>query len=365
VEVLNPKFFLAINVASLAWVLYFFLSVMIFIGISIITFSFYKRKMEMKKLFWQEKVVTIISESLLIENDENPVWLQFTEADKELLKDEKFRQYFIGEIIHAKKNFSGASVLNLKHLYQSLDFDKDAVLKMKSHKWHIKASGIHELAVMGQEQYVKEIFRLTNDVNELVRNEAQCALVNFYGFKGLRFLNVIIYPISQWQQIQLLNYIYDVHAADPKRLTKWLLSKNNSVVIFAIRLASLCNCTEVYTQIIRCLQGNESQVKQCALEYLKKINHPDSAEEIINCYAGADAATRLIMLSVLQETGTENQIPFLINELSNPDNTIKLAAAKTLSVLHPSGPSFFHSHSFAGTYPWNAIFNQIENERAA
>jgi len=356
---------LAINIASLEWVLFFFLSVMIFIGVAIITFSFYKRKMEMEKLFWQEKVVTIISESLLTENDENAGWLRLTETDKQLLQDKKFRQCFTSEIIHAKKNFNGASILNLKNLYQSLGFDKDAALKIKSHQWHIKAKGIHELTVMGQEQYVKEIFRLTNDVHELVRNEAQCALVNFYGCKGLRFLNVIIYPISEWQQIQLLNYIYDAQAVDPKRLTKWLLSKNNSVVTFAIRLASYCNCIEVYTQIVHCLHGHDNQVKRCALEYLKKINHPGSAEEIINCYADSDTGIRLLMLSVLQETGSENQIPFLLNELNCPDNAIKLAAAKALSMIHPSGTSFFDSHSFANIYPWNAIFDQIQNERAA
>ncbi len=218
---------------------------------------------------------------------------------------------------------------------------------------------------MGQAKYAKEIFRLTNDSHELVRNEAQCALVNFYGFKGLRFLNVIIYPISQWQQIQLLNYLHDLHSADTKQLIKWLQSKNNSVVTFAIHLASLCNCTDVYKEVIESLKNSDRQVKLNAIEYLKKINRANTADEIIKCYATSERIIQLKIFSVLQETGTEKQITFLMKQLHNTDNTIKLAAAKTLSCIHPSGPAFFESHLFCDEYPWNAIFSQIENEKAA
>ncbi len=41
-----------------------------------------------------------------------------------------------------------------------LEFDKDSLQKIQSKKWHIKAKGIQELAIMEQVQYVKEIFDL-------------------------------------------------------------------------------------------------------------------------------------------------------------------------------------------------------------
>jgi hypothetical protein len=237
--------------------------------------------------------------------------------------------------------------------------------KLKSNKWHIKARGIHELAVMGQLKYVREIFRLTNDSHELVRNEAQCAIVIFYGFKGLRFLNVLVHPVSQWQQIQLLNYVHDLQSAEPRFLKRWLTSKNNSVVTFAIHLSSLYNCADVYNEVILCLQNPDRQVKLNALDYLEKINNEDTSNEIIACFSSSEKIIQLRILSVLKETGSEKQVPFLLKELHNPDDTIKLAAAKTLACLHPSGAEFLHSHLFADEYPWAAIFSQIENERAA
>src|SRR6185437_6339139 len=351
----NPL--LMINAYSFIWVLYFFLTMMILVFTFILMFSFFKRRLENKKRLWQENVADIISHAIYFEND-GVQKLKFKPEDEPFLRNKTFRQYFIDELICAKKNLSGAPIANILNLFEILRLDNDSLEKIHNKKWHIKAKGIQELAVMEQVKYVKEIFRLTNDQHELVRNEAQCALVSFYGFKGLRFLNVIKYPISQWQQIQLLNYVHDLQSANPQHLKKWLGSKNNSVVTFALYLASLYNCSEVYKDVIQCLQNPDRQVKLNALDYLKKINSDDTADEIVKCYASSDRIIQLNIFSVLQETGHEKQITFLLKQLHNTDHTIKLAAAKTLSCIHPSGSAILHSHLFADEYPWDAIFSQ-------
>lgn len=349
---------------SYIWIIYFFLFLMGLVFVFILVFSFYKRRVANKKKLWEENIADIISSAILFDKDGEAMF-ELDAGNKFLFSNKTFRQYFIDEIIHAKKNLTGAPIANLINLYETLSLDKDAQKKLKNKKWFTKAKGIHELAAMGQVKYIKEIFRLTNDPHELVRNEAQCALVNFYGFKGLRFLNVIIYPLSQWQQIQLLNYVHDLPAADLKHLLKWLKSKNNSVVTFTLRLASLCNCAEVYKEVVHCLENNDRQVKLSALDYLKKINNDDTSDQIIKGYAASDKGIQLHILSVLLETANDNQIDFLMKQLHNMDHTIKFVAAKILSRIHPEGPDFFHSILFSQEYPWNVIFNQIENEKAA
>ena len=363
-ELLFGDIFFDINTYKLLWVLYFLLSLMVLVFIFILIFSFYKRRLENKKRTWQDHLATMISQAIFFEK-EGDKDLEITQEVQQLMPNETFRQYFIDELIHAKKNLSGAPIENLIHLYERLELDKDSLKKLGSKKWHIKAKGIQELAIMEQVKYVRQIFRLTNDANELVRNEAQCALVNFYGFKGLRFLNVILYAISRWQQIQLLNYLHDLQDVSPVQLKKWLRSPNDSVVTLALMLADLYSCQEVYSEVIHCLQNANTQVKMGALDYLKKINRPDTSSEIIKCYASSERKVKLIILSVLRETGNEGQLPFLLKQLHHIDDTIKLAAARAISSLHPLGTAFFQNHLFADEYPWDAIFSQINNERAA
>lgn len=218
---------------------------------------------------------------------------------------------------------------------------------------------------MGQVKYVKEIFKLTNNTNELVRNEAQCALINFYGLPGLRFLNVTVYPISQLQQIQLLNILYLLKAGVFYPLIKWLSSTNESVIEFALKLATFYNSYEVYDHVLKCLQHDNLQIKLNALEYLKNMPREDTALRIIDTYSFENKIYKLAVLDALQCIGSDNHISFLQHLLQDNDNDIKVAAAKSTSKLHPNGAAFLQTHSFAETNPWKKIFCQINTDLAA
>ncbi len=348
---------------TLTGLLYFFLFLTVLVFTLVLFYSFFRREAARKEKRWQEIILRAISNVIFLENKE--VQSMNYMPYKKLLQNKRFRQYFIDELILSKKNLSGAPAINLKNLYTLIRFNEDSFRKIQSKKWHVKAKGLQELSIMEQEQYVKNIFRLTNHTNEAVRNEAQCALVNFYGFKGFRFLNVIIYPISQWQQIQLLNYLHEAKTADAKQLRKWLDSTNDSVITLALRLATFYNSYEVYNEILNCLQHSNQLVRLSALNYLKKITVKDTGEHIIKCYSSSDRTVQLNVISLLAEIGSQKEIPFLLKQLHNGNDKIKLAAARTLVVLHPMGIGFFQTCLFANREPWKTIFSQILNERAA
>jgi len=335
---------------------------MILLFTFILGFTIYKRRIESNKKLWQQNIALIISEALFF-TEEEPGDIIY--KNKKLLLNSMFRDCVINELIQTKKNLSGESNLSLKKLYESLELDKDSFKKLHNIKWHIKAKGIQELGIMEQIKYAEEIFRLTSDANELVRNEAQCALVSFYGFSGLRFLNVTEYPISQWQQIQLLNKLNDVIPENFDSIKKWLQSPTESVVIFSLKLATFYNCYDVYNNVINCLQSASQQVKLTALEYLKKMPQEDTPDQIINHFLSENKVYKLAVIYTLKDIGSEKQVSFLLKNLHDEDDDIKAAAAKSLSCLHPQGAEFLQTHLFADEHPWKAIFLHITNERAA
>ncbi|MEO8415280.1 MAG: HEAT repeat domain-containing protein [Ginsengibacter sp.] len=357
-------FFLQVNFHDLISVIYGFLVLLVLLIAFIIVYTFYKRKVAYKKKLWRENIAIMISQ-VIFNEDDGTAPLQISFDDVKLLHKSRFRQYVIDEVIPAKKNLSGSATENLKKLFNTLELDKDSFKKLRNKKWHIKAKGIQELAIMEQVKYVKEIFKLTNNKNESVRNEAQCALVSFYGFEGFRFLNVTTHPISQWQQISLLNNLHDVQPSNLQVIEKWMQSPNESIIIFSLKLATLYSWYYAYDQVIRCLQNPDRQIKLNALAYLTKMPREDTPDEVIAQYSFGDKKIKLAILAILQEVGTEKHLPFLLKQLHNMDDTIKAAAAKTLSYLHPLGIAFLHTHLFADEYPWNAIFLQIEKDRAA
>ncbi len=345
------------------YIFYGLLSLPVLLFFIILSSTFYKKSIERLAKIWQESIATIISESIF-----------FTEGDESEDANDKYgnfiylqsyRQCLINEIIKTSKSLSGISSMNLKELYEALLLHKDSHQKLKSTRWHVRAKGIQELSIMGQVKYAKDIFKLTNNTNELVRNEAQCALVNFYGLPGLRFLNITVYPISQLQQIQLLNILYLVKAGVCDPLIKWLASTNESVIEFALKLATFYNSYEVYEHVLKCLHYGNLQIKLNALEYLKNMPQEDTALSIIDTYSFENKIYKLAVLDALQFIGTDDQISFLQDRLQDKDNDIKVAAAKSISKLHPNGAAFLQTHSFADLNPWKKIFCQINTDLAA
>ena len=356
-------FFGYISAYSFMSILYVFLILLAFLFILIISFTINKKRIEYHEKLWYQTIAGLLSEAIFLDTEE--VCVEVNKNIQKLLQKTAFKNCLLNELVNAKINLTGVSGQNLKKLYEQLKLDKVSCRKLNNSKGHIKAKGAQELAIMEQVKYVKEIFRLTNSPNELVRNEAQCALVGFYGFLGLRFLNVATYPISQWQQIQLLNKLNKITATNFEPIKKWLQSSNESIVIFALKLAAYYNCNNMHAQVENCMQSCSPQVKLYALKYLKKIPDVNSADQIINHYFSADNTYKLAVIDALITIGTEKQIPFILSQLQNIDDEIKSAAATCLSQLHPSGAAFLQTHYFADVNPWKAIFLQIKNNRAA
>ena len=330
----------------------------------IVAYTFYKRKLARYKKLWQEKITNLVSEIIFLDEGE-PLPADIISNNKKLLLKPGFRQDIIDELIHAKKNLSGSYTINLVKLYEQLGLEQDSFKKLNHPKWHIKSKGIYELASMKQIKYVKQIFRLTNNENDFVRNEAQSALVSFYGFSGLRFLNVATYPISEWQQILFLNNLNNTQPEELEAIGKWLESSNESVVGFSLKLATNFNCYQFYATVIECLHHSSLQVKINALEYLKKMPGENLHDHIMGYYGGENKTLKLLILDILKDTGSEKEMNFLLKQLHHSDDGIKAAAAQTISSLHPLGSSFLQAQLFADEYPWNAIFLQLENDHAA
>ncbi|MEO8111866.1 MAG: HEAT repeat domain-containing protein [Ginsengibacter sp.] len=354
--------FLQIDTIVFIRAIYIFLVILSALFGIILGFTIYKRRIEKNKKAWHQSLAGIISQAIVLTEEET---INITDEIKKLLKKSIFRRYVIDELIHALKNLSGASTLNLVHLYEILELNIDSFKKLHSKRWHIKAKGIQELGIMNQKKYSREIFRLTNHPNELVRNEAQCSIISLYGFSGLRFLNVAAYPISKLQQIELLNKLKGLKPKNSEGFKKWLQSSNESVVIFSLKLATSVNLHNLYDNVVNCLQSNCLEIKLNALEYIKKIPGENSAGIIVSHYFFNNKIFRLAIIDALRDIGSENEISFLLSLLHDEDDEIKAAGAKSLSWLHPLGADFLQAHSFADQDPWKNIFLEIKNERAA
>ncbi len=214
------------------------LAVMIILVVSAIYLCLFYQK---RNFFYTERIRKLLEPMIsYIIMEESIESIEIPRKMIRILNNAVARQYVTDELIRCKKNFSGLVSEHIVILYEKLGLKKYSLAKVAEKKrWHIKAQGIQELYMMNQQDVLKTIYRNTNSKNDFVRMEAQTGVIHLTGFPGLRFLDVVSYPITEWQQLKLLEQLrlYPDKEDISDKLPQWLQSKNETVVVFALKLA--------------------------------------------------------------------------------------------------------------------------------
>lgn len=333
-------------------------------------YSFYyshrRNKFRNQKARIKELIDPFISHSILMsmETEETDLRLPGFEELQHHCKDAFNRKVIINELVLARKNLAGQAANTIEQLYTSLQLQLDSEQKLRSYKWHKKAKGIQELSLMGQRQYWKMVYRLTDHSNEYVRMEAQAGVVRMLGFIGLRFLNSATYQISEWQQINLLYLLEALPTAEFQGIERWLHSNNKSVVIFALKLTSSFRRYEQHDLVVKNLQHHEPEVRMQAIKTLANIYREDTASHIIEQYPQETWHNKLEALRTLARIGAEDVAPFLAGETNDPDPQIRMEAARALMQSTAAGSQVLQQKAITDQ-SWNTILAQLENELRA
>jgi hypothetical protein len=322
------------------------LVLMMTLFVCITIFAIYKKRREQNILHWLQGIADLINEALFLEEG-SVEDIDIPYKIKALLKKKTFRQCVIDELIKTKKNISGAPTKNLVSFYNMLRLEEDAYKKLFSGKWHIQAKGNEELGIMEQHQFHEEIYKLAVHSHEWVRHEAQCAIVKLLGAKGLSFLDQIEYSISQFQQIQLLHNLQQVEILTPGAIENWLKSSNESVVEFAIRLATKWNSYTLHDHVAIRMKSASTKLKLTCLEFLSSVPNENTADELIQLYFFEDRAFKIAVIKTLSEIGYDKHVPFLYSQMQDADAEIKNNAAKSLFAIQPDAGQDFTMIQYA------------------
>jgi hypothetical protein len=340
--------------------------VVIMLGILfyMLLYMYFKTRHDGKHDKWRVIMDELIHGAVFFDSEDDASPIPSTETVTRLMGNEHFRALLTDAIVSAKKNIAGIASDNLKDLYKRLGLEKYALRSLKSRHWHVKAKAIQELTVMEIDEFVAQLYPFTNNKNELVRMEAQSALVQFNGFEGLRFLDIVTYPISDWQQIKLLQQLSQVPPVNID-LDAWLKSENSSVVVFALKLARNYHRFELHDEISPCLDHQDSKVRLETINFLSEIATDETSDQFISRFLGEEFKHQLAMIHAMQKIASEKDILFLLDLLNNDNNEMKLSAARALAKMGHRGMSTLQEHVESAGYPLNEMLLQIKGELAA
>jgi hypothetical protein len=339
---------------------------LLLITVFILAYLVWKKKREKKLDQWRDQLIDTLQRTIYFLPEDNvPPVIPLTFRITRKLNHPAFRQLLLDELVQAKKAFTGTAADNLVLLFNQLNLSELSIKKLNNRSWHIKARGIQELATMHQRQLVTRIYRLTNAHHELVRMEAQSAIVQLYGFEGLRFLDIIHRPISEWQQIKLLRLLSRTPGALPENAGGWLASTNDSVVIFALKLVAEHHQQQLHDQVAGCLRHPHPQVRMQAVRCLKDIYTDTTSAVLMHVYDQQTLPCQLEILETLGYIGAVDNGTFLTLQLIHGNNMQKLSAARALVKMGDAGLQYLDEFRQSEEYPWREIIQQAKTEWAA
>lgn len=257
-----------------------------------------------------------------------------------VIASDKFRrQVLIDQMIDVSINLKGDTEIKLSRLYNQLGLHHDSLRKARSRKWHVRIKGFRELAFMNIRDANDEMYKSLNSGNEILRMEAQIALVRLSGENPFEFLHHLTRPFSTWEQITLheLMVQHDLPVPD---FRQWLESPNPTVVIFALRMVRVYKQANAEEEVRNVLGHPDPHVRNLAIEVAGDLGFRSTLEVMKKMYKHEEYPNCLQILRSMGKMPDPAMLGFLKLVLDKEDDVqLQIEATKAIENMGETGIS--------------------------
>jgi hypothetical protein len=259
------------------------------------------------------------------------------EPFRKIASDNYRRQVLIDQMIDVSVNLKGDSREKLTRLYNELELVNDSLARARSRRWHKRIKGFRELAFMGIREGNDEMYKSLNSRNEILRMEAQIALVRLSEKDHFEFLSHLNRPFSLWEQITLHDLIlqHDMPVPDFQR---WLSSENPTVVMFALRMIREFRQMEAEAEMRKVLLHRDPRVSRLAVEVAGDLGMKSTLETMKRMYKFQEYNNCLEIVKSMGKMPETAMLGFLKLVLDKEDDVqLQIEAVKAIENMGEVG----------------------------
>ena len=229
--------------------------------------------------------------------------------------------------------------LRLTELYNQMKLDQDSVRKIYNPKWHIQVKGFRELAFMDITDANEKIRLALKSRNNILRMEAQLALVRLNEDDPFGFLDHLTHPFTLWEQLNVYELI-TLHGLPIPDFSHWTQSENKTVVMFALRMIQVFKQQQAVQQIIQCLYHPDPGVRHLAIIVCGEIQLRETLSHLKRIYKTQEYNNCLAILHAMCKMPDEMMLSFLKLVLDKEDDVqLQIESAKAISKMGEVGIS--------------------------
>lgn len=284
---------------------------------------------ERLKQYLMEKYQTLIIDYLFGET---------TPGDFKAIASNTFRrQLLINQMIDVSVNLKGDDAKKLLGLYKHLGLDRDSIARANDYRWHKKIKGFRELAFMNIKDANPAIYKAINSSNEILRMEAQIALVRLSDDNPFEFLSHLTRPFSLWEQITLHELLIQ-HELPVPAFRQWLTSPNPTVVLFALRMIREFKQKDAEDDIRDIFTHPSPEVRQLAVQVAGDLDLRSTLEPMKKMYKDQEYPVCLEIVRAMGRMPDVSMMGFLKLVLDKEDDVqLQIDAVKAIENMGEEG----------------------------
>lgn len=285
---------------------------------------------------YQKKYESYLITYLYAETDEEISLEQQIIIDKlkKNISDPFKRSIIVSTLLKLSNEISGEMSGSIQKLYFQTGLVKYSFSKLENKKWDIVVKGIQELTQFHIKEAYNKIIIYVNHPKREVRKEMQLFMVNLFYFEGLNFLNNLKTPLSEWDQIQILEVLQKLDDQQISDIRPWLKSSNDFVVLFALKLAKIYNQFEVKEELLALLQHKNIKIRIDLIDVLSHLNVLESKKYLKDNFNNLSLEEQFEIFKMIENSYDNDDESFILEHLFHENFEIKLSALKTLKALN-------------------------------
>ncbi len=293
------------------------------------------RREEKQRLYLKEVYQLKLMDYLFEEEKRDEV-----QKDLEEIAANRFdRELLIDQMIDLCINLKGEVKETIKVLYLNLGLKEDSLKKIHSKKWHEHVKGIRELAYMNIREASEKILESLNSNNDIVRMEAQIAMVRLSDENPYQFLDFLEKPLALWEQVTLHELLIQ-HNLEVPSFEAWFKSENLSVVIFALEMTAWFKQVSSGDAIIDLFEHEDENVRNTAFRVCGEIEFANALPAMKKVYENETYKNKLEILAAFARIPEEQHLEFLKMVLDTEEDVqLQIQATKAMENTDEPGIS--------------------------
>jgi HEAT repeat protein len=315
-----------------------------------------------KRLMMKEKLLMHYQTLLLdyLFSDDNT---QEMHKIEKIARSEFSRNILINQMIDLSINLSGEVKGKLRELYIRMKLHQDSIRKVCHRKWHIKIKGFKELSFMDITDANDRIRKGLKSKNDILRLEAQLALVRLEKHDPFGFLDHLVHPFTMWEQLNVHELI-TFHNLPVPDFSRWLNSSNDTVVVFALNMIQVFKQTKAVYAVMKTLKHPNTLIRRHAIGVCGEIQLRETLPYLKYMYKDENYLNGLAIVQAMGKMPDKSMLGFLKLVLDKEEDVqLQIEAAMAINRMGDVGTAVLEKLMLSEYKNYQIIVRHVLDKR--